>query len=293
MIIDFHTHTFPDFLAPKVIPKLEKGANIKAFVDGTLGDLQRSMEVARIDVSVVLPVATTPSQVATCNQSSCMLNEEYGSSIISFGAMHPDYEDYKLELKRMKEMGLKGIKLHPDYQTTVFDDIKYKRIIDTASELGMITVVHAGLDIGLPDPIHAVPRSIKNVIREVQPEKLVLAHMGGFHLWEEVMELLSGENVYLDTAFSLGKIQYLPEYPDEKRIYSMMSDELFMEMVRVFGEDRILFATDSPWGGQKETLEAFYKMPLTKTQQDKILGKNAMKLMALENEDEEINRSIR
>lgn len=293
MIIDFHTHTFPDFLAPKVIPKLEKGANIKAFVDGTLSDLQRSMAEAKVDVSVVLPVATTPSQVITCNNSSRTLNEEYGASIISFGAMHPDYEDYKVELKRIQAMGMKGIKLHPDYQTTVFDDIKYKRIIDTASELGLITVVHAGLDIGLPDPIHAVPRGIKNVIREVQPEKLVLAHMGGFCLWEEVMELLVGENVYLDTAFSLGKIHYLPDYPNEKRIYSMMSDELFMEMVHAFGEDRILFATDSPWGGQEETLEEFYKMPLTKFQQEKILGKNAMKLMALENEDEEINRNIR
>ncbi|MFI3173158.1 MAG: amidohydrolase family protein, partial [Eubacteriales bacterium] len=178
MIIDFHTHTFPDFLAPKVIPKLEKSACIKAFVDGTMEGLKASMLEAGIDMSVVLPVATSPAQVETCNNSAQKINEEQANKIHSFGAMHPDYADYKVELKRVKEMGLKGIKLHPDYQQTLFDDIRYKRILECATELDLVTVVHAGLDIGLPDPIHATPQIIKNLIDDVYPEKLVLAHMG-------------------------------------------------------------------------------------------------------------------
>lgn len=280
MVIDFHTHTFPEFLVSKVIPKLERGGNIHAYVDGTLGGLKKSMEEACVDISVLLPVATTISQVNTCNNGACKINEENPEDIISFGAMHPDFEDYKMELKRIQEMGLKGIKLHPDYQQTMIDDIKYKRIIDMASELGLITVVHTGIDIGLPGPVHASPKMLKNLITDVHPEKIVLAHMGGFQLWEESLELLSGENVYLDTAFSLGYINYFEEVRAEEK-FSMMRSELFMKMVDAFGEDRILFATDSPWGGQKETLQAFGEIPLTQEQRDKILSENARGLLRI------------
>lgn len=281
MIIDFHTHTFPDFLAPKVIPKLEQGGYIHSFVDGTVESLKKSMEIAQVDLSVVLPVATSVSQVNTCNNCAVAMNEERQELLLSFGAMHPDYEDYRAELIRIKDRGIKGIKLHPDYQTTVFDDIRYKRIVDVASELDLITVVHTGLDIGLPGPIHAVPQAIVNLIHDVKPEKLVLAHMGGFQLWEEALERLAGENVYLDTAFSLGDIQYFEDAPEEKRRYKMMDSELFMKMVDCFGEDRILFATDSPWGGQKETLDAFARLPLSTVQREKILSGNALKLLKI------------
>ncbi len=281
MIIDFHTHTFPDFLAPKVIPKLEKGSKMHASLDGTMASLEHSMEESGVDISIVLPVATSPSQVITCNNSSLSINEEKAGRIISFGAMHPEYEDYKNELRRIKEHGIKGIKLHPDYQNTMIDDMKYKRLIDAASELDLITIIHAGLDIGLPGPIHAVPTRIKNLVAEVKPEKMILAHMGGFSLWEEVIDVLAEENVYLDTAFSLGEINYMEDFPQEMAKYSMMSSELFHRMLQVFGEDRILFATDSPWAGQKETLESISKLELAEAQRRKILGENAYMLLGI------------
>lgn len=281
MVIDFHTHTFPDVLASKVIPKLERGAHMHAFLDGTLDGLKKSMERAGVDTSIVLPVATTVSQVSTCNNCAELINKENQNTLISFGAMHPDYEQYKEELYRIKNMGMKGIKLHPDYQQTMIDDIKYKRIIDVASNLGLITIIHAGIDIGLPGPVHAVPSAVKNLIDDVNPSKLVLAHMGGFNLWEHVLELLTGTNVYLDTAFSLGEINYFEEYPVDERKCKMMTEDVFLKMVHAFGEDKILFATDSPWGGQKETLKCFDKMNLTDRQKRKILSGNAMELLGL------------
>ncbi|MFI3207566.1 MAG: amidohydrolase family protein [Eubacteriales bacterium] len=280
MIIDFHTHTFPDFLAPKVIPKLEKGAYMYAFLDGTVRGLQKSMEESKVDVSVVLPVATNVSQVVTCNNGAKQMNDECSGSLISFGAMHPDFENYKEELRRIKDMGMLGIKLHPDYQRTKFNDIRYKRILETASELDLITLVHAGLDIGLPDPIHATPKMIKEVMTDVQPRKLVLAHMGGWQLWDDVMDQLVGEDVYIDTAFSLGRIHYYEDYPIEKHL-QMMNEEAFMKVMECFGEDKVLFATDSPWGGQKETLEALEGLPLSQVQKRKILCENAKGLLGL------------
>lgn len=281
MIIDFHGHTFPEFLVPKVIPKLEAGAHMHAYADGTLGGMLASMEVAGIDMSVVLPVATTVSQVQTCNRCAIEINEEYVGRLISFGAMHPDYEDYKKELLRIKNMGIKGIKLHPDYQQVMIDDIRYKRIISAASELGLITLIHAGIDIGLPGPVHAVPNAIKNLLVDVKSEKMILAHMGGFNMWEEAIDVIAGENVYLDTAFSLGEINYFSDYPIAERNCVMMKPDLFMKMVQAFGEDKILFATDSPWGGHAETLEAFQEIPLSEMQREKILCGNAKKLLGI------------
>ena len=143
MIVHFHTHIFPDKIAKKTIEKLEGIANVKAFTDGREVSLISSMEEAGVDLSLVLPVVTKPEQFATINDFAARLNEKYqGKSrrLFSFGGIHPDSPDYKRELRTIYDLGLKGIKLHPDYQSTYFDDMKYMRILDYASELGLITM---------------------------------------------------------------------------------------------------------------------------------------------------------
>lgn len=165
----------------------------------------------------------------------------------------------------MKHMGFKGIKLHPDYQETFIDDIRYKRIISYASELDLIVSVHAGFDPGYPDCIHCPPQKALDVIRDVQPQKLVLAHMGGFMMWDEVEAYLTGENIWMDTAAVFG---HIPE-------------EQFVRIVRAHGADRILFATDSPWGGQKEFAEYFRNLPLSDEEKEAIARGNARKLLGM------------
>ncbi|HKL98568.1 MAG TPA: amidohydrolase family protein, partial [Mobilitalea sp.] len=142
MIIDFHAHIFPDRIAKKTIEFLETKGHIKAFTDGTLEGLKRSMKENNIDRSVVLPVVTRPEQFESVNTYAAEITGREG--IISFGGIHPDTEDYKDKLLRIKELGLIGIKLHPDYQKTFIDDPKMIRIIDYATELGLIVIIHAG-----------------------------------------------------------------------------------------------------------------------------------------------------
>ena len=101
--------------------------------------------------------------------------------VISFGGLHPDSANYREELKTLKNMGFQGIKLHPAYQETMFHDIRYKRIVSYASELGLIITVHGGYDPGYPDCVYCTPQMAAEVIDEVQPEKLVIAHMGGLN----------------------------------------------------------------------------------------------------------------
>ena len=244
MIVDFHTHIFPDKIAAKTIEKLENIASVKAFTDGREQSLTASMQAAGVDLSVVLPVITRPEQFDTVNEFAMQLNEKYQQQqtrLLSFGGIHPDTLDFRRELRIIKKLGLLGIKLHPDYQNTYFDDIKYMRILDYASELGLISVVH------------------------VQPENLVLAHYGSFDLWQGVEELLVGENVYFDTAYTFGFIE----------------DSTFLRILKNHGADKILFATDSPWSGQKESLEHLRKLGLAKEEQEQILGKNAQRLLGL------------
>ena len=125
MIIDFHTHIFPDGIAPKTIPFLEQRSGIQANTDGMLKGLLRAMEETNVDVSVVHPVVTKPSQFDTVNQFAKMVNDSCDGKVISFGGIHPDCEDYKGKLEYIKELGLPGIKLHPDYQGVFIDDERY------------------------------------------------------------------------------------------------------------------------------------------------------------------------
>ena len=268
MIVDFHTHIFPDKIAKKTIEKLEDIANVKAFTDGREVSLISSMEEAGVDLSLVLPVVTKPEQFVTINDFAARLNEKYqGKSrrLFSFGGIHPDSPDYKRELRTIYDLGLKGIKLHPDYQSTYFDDMKYMRILDYASELGLITIVHTGIDIGFPDHVRCTPMMIRRVLDEVAPEKLVLAHYGGFKMWEEAGELIAGKNVYLDTAY----------------LFDFIEDDLFLQILKKHGADRVLFATDSPWSGQKESLSHLRGLSIPKEDLDKILGGNACELLNL------------
>lgn len=265
MIIDFHTHAFPDKIAAGTIKNLESKAGLTASTDGTVKGLLASMEDAGVDMSVVLPVVTKPGQFETVNAFATSVNEQYKGKLLSFGGIHPDTEDYKKELDRIKELGLKGIKIHPDYQGVMIDDVRYMNIIEYADSLDLIILTHAGIDIGLPDPVHCPPDRMRKVMDKLHPQKMVVAHYGGWNQWEEVYEYLAGENLYLDTAFS----------------FPYIKEDMFYKILKKHGTDRVLFATDCPWGYQKKDVESLRKLDLTEEVKECIFYKNAKKLLEI------------
>lgn len=249
MVIDIHTHTFPDKLAAPTIRKLQGACHTRAFTDATNAGLAASMARAGIDSSVVLPVATNPHQVAHVNESAAQINARgRGTGIYSFGCIHPDCPDPRGELARIAALGLKGIKLHPAYQATRFDDIRYLRILDRAGELGLVVLTHAGIDIGIPAPTYCDPEMVLRALEQVGPVTLILAHMGGWRQWDQVEALLPQSSVLLDTAFSYGDLTPLEGHPFSEDQLHMMEQEQFVRFVRKFGAQRLLFGTDSPWG---------------------------------------------
>ena len=289
MIIDFHTHIFPDKIAGKTIESLGKLAGVKAATDGTLNGLLNSMEKSETDMSVIMPVCTKLEQFDSINAFAKKVNDTYKGKLLSFGGIHPDCENPKEKLKYIKSLGLPGIKIHPDYQKVMIDDIRFMRIIEYASELNLIILTHAGIDIGLPEPVHCPPDKMRKVLDTIKPEKMVLAHLGGWKQWEQVYEFLAGENVYLDTAFLFGvgmKENDLSEGKEKGRcglenFCNYIEQDMFLKILEKHGTEKILFATDSPWSDAKAGIQYVNNLPVSEEMKQQILGGNAKKLLEI------------
>ena len=273
MIIDFHTHIFPDKIAAKTVGHLAQVGAVIAYTDGTLHDLKRSMRDSGVTHSVVLPIVTKPEQFKHINEFAQAIThiepDEDGLSIISFGSIHPDSANYKEELRIIKQKGLKGIKLHPYYQSTYIDDIKYERIIDYASQLGLLVSIHCGRDLGYPCQIYATPEQLKRMLRDVfcgfSPNNLILAHLGGHDMENQSEELLVGGDFYMDLAY----------------ILRLIPPEQTLRMCRNHGIEKILFATDSPWSEQHLDIAHLKTLGFTQEELDMILYKNGARLLGL------------
>lgn len=295
MIIDFHTHTFPEKIAENTLKILRSKSHTRSFSDGTVRGLLEGNGMAGIDLSVVLPVATAPAQVEHINTRAAeqntiwFQNEERPCGVLSFACMHPEHENPAAELKRIKNLGFRGIKIHPAYQNHDIDDLPFLRILDQCAELGLPAVTHAGWDIGFPGVECCLPQKIRRAVRTVDPEgrtlRLVAAHMGGWRCWEEVPELLADTGVYLDTSFSTGRLHPLEgeEYDGyyEGKEISMLNPDGFMELYSAFGAERLLFGTDSPWSSREESLGFLRRLPVPDRELALILGGNASRLLCL------------
>ena len=279
MIIDFHTHIFPEKIASRAISGMQAVSHAAVFCDGTLAGLRASMADAGIAYSVVLPVATNPAKLTSMNDAAIALNGKDG--IFHFGAVHPQADNWKQELDRIAAAGLKGIKIHPHYQETDIDDIRYLRLLGRAAELGLLTVMHSGLDIGYPGVVRCSPAMTASALNQLGNIPIILAHMGGWKNWDQVADLLGPTGCMLDTAISIGRIA--PLDPDHYRPEELplLDDTSFCSLVRAFGSKRILFGTDSPWANQKAEAERIRSMPLTEAEKEDILWRNASRLLKL------------
>ncbi len=280
MIIDMHTHVFPERIAKRAIEELEHKADegsgkeraLRARTDGTLEGLKRSMSENGIDCSLVLPVATKPSQFESINLYASEINGKDG--IFSFGGIHPDCDSIFEKLCYIKSLGLRGVKVHPDYQKCFAGDPKYIEIVEGCIKLGLYITFHAGWDIGFPEPMHCSPEEFSEAyapVFERYPSErndphVILAHLGGVTTPIRTLKSLCGMPILLDMAFTLEN----------------MSETKITDIIQAHGADKVLFATDSPWSGQGECKEKFLALPLTEKEKDLIAYKNAMKVLGID-----------
>lgn len=280
MIVDAHSHIFPDNIAKNALKKLQAGSNAGIFCQATEKALTASMAQAGIDLCINLPCGTNPAKVRQINQLSAHRNSRQ-KKIFSIGCIHPDCADVKAELALAARLGLKAVKIHPYFQNHDFDDPAYLRLMEAAGELGLIVVAHTGTDLGYPGVYRCTTPMIANVLKSVRGVRMVLAHMGGCGNWEDVLEVVADSDVMLDCAYSLGCTLDMEGKP-MAGMPSLLTAEQFMDMEKVLGPERILFGTDSPWMDQKDTLELFQALPLSPEARERILWKNAMELYNLQ-----------
>lgn len=263
MLIDFHTHCFPDEIAQKAVSKLSYASGgLKPHTNGTLSGLKESMEKSKTDISVTLSIATNAEQQKNVNDFAALLNNEEG--IVAFGSVYPRADDALYELERIKTLGLKGVKFHPDYQHFSVDDEKLKPIYKKISELGLITVFHAGVDYGFPPPYGGTPEKMERALMWFD-SPVIASHWGGLGSGEEVLKRLAGKDMYFDTSFGYGTI---PKFYAQK-------------IAEKHGVDRILFGTDTPWHTAKMEMRLINSLGFSEMELEKIKFKNALNLLKI------------
>jgi predicted TIM-barrel fold metal-dependent hydrolase len=265
-ILDFHNHIFPENVAQKVIDSLQKEMGFTPYGAGTVTGLKKEMEHSGVKVCLTLSVAVSPSLVETTNRWLLSQKED---GFIPIGSIHPLFEDYKSEVKHLKEAGMKGIKFHSLFQQIRPDDERIFHVYEEIINQGMFFIFHSGPGMRTKpgEEILATPERIKRLLDIFPKMTMVVAHFGGFHMFEEAKKHLLGKNVYMDTSYPPGLCFQPPEW--------------VLEMIHGHNPDRILFGTDTPFARQKEDAEYILRLPISEDLKEKILWKNGRRLLGL------------
>jgi uncharacterized protein len=259
MIVDIHTHAWPDKVSLKAKEHLEAHYTVKFCGDPTVKTLLSFMDGNSIDMSVICAVASRPEQVKSINDWLFSLKDP---RIKYFCALHPEYPQWKEELKRIRSKTC-GIKLQPSFQEFFVDDEKIFPVYEEVEKLGLCLLFHSGDELTPEMIVRATPKRLLAVRQRFPGLKMIAAHFGGFRQWEEVKECLLGKDIYFDTSAFFG---YLPD--DQAR-----------ELLLNHPADRILFGTDFPIRNQKVDLDYLDKLGLPLELKEKILGGNARELL--------------
>lgn len=259
-IIDAHAHVFPEKITAKATESIGEFYHMPMFTDGSVQTLLNAKKTLGISKFLIQSVATTPLQVESINNFIAEMVRQYPDTFIGFGALHPDMDDPDAEIERIVSLGLKGVKLHPDFQEFPADSNAAMKLYEKiAGRLPLL--IHAGdkrYD-------YSGPKRIANLLNAFPQMDVIAAHFGGWSQWDEAMEHLGGLRVWVDTSSSLYEL----------------SVEKARELIACFGDDYVLFGTDFPMWKAEDELERIAKLGLSEEQLEKIFHLNAERLLKL------------
>lgn len=264
-LIDFHAHAFPDKVAPGAIAALTSVVGPINQTDGTLADTIRfQSEVLHTDHFLLFNIPTTPHQQRRANDFVLAANGQNDGQVISFGSLHPRAEDACDELRRLIDAGIKGIKFHPEYQDFDMDDPSVYPLYEAIAEAGLVMTFHGGVDPAFPGRDRSCPQRAAAMVKDFAGAKIVIAHMGDSADGFGTLEHLCGLDCWLDTSMAA----------------TQMPPAQFEAIINAHGADKILFATDCPWGG-KATYDRVASLPLSVEEKEKIFWRNACALLGI------------
>lgn len=265
MLIDLHTHCFPDALAPRAIASLAATAASTGFVpltDGTAAGTEAALRAAGIDRGVVCNIATNAHQQAKVNDFAIATNARRGM-LTALGSVHPDSDCIEAELDRLCAAGIRGIKIHPDYVGIDLDDPRFTPILDGAAARGLFVITHAGFDPLSPEHVHATPAMLRRVLDDHPALTLIAAHVGGMRECAGVLAHLVGTRIHIDTSMAC-------RMAEEEGLAPLLET-----ILREHDPARILFASDLPWTDPGASLAYCRSLGLP----DRIYADNAIALL--------------
>ena len=252
-ITDAHAHIFPEAIARKAAGAIGGFYDgVEMWGDGTKEVLLANCGRAGVGRCFVHSVATSPKQVRHINDFIAQSAAGSGGRLVGFATMHPDFPDIAGELDRALEMGLVGVKLHPDMQLFAIDDPRAMRIYEEMAKRRMRLVAHTG------DSRYdfSNPGRTAHVLRSFPEMKVQCAHFGGYSVWEEVFEQLEGLGAYTDTSSS----------------FFCLDNDRAMRLIRFFGPEKCMFGSDYPMWDVRDELRRFDTLPLTEAERALILN---------------------
>lgn len=276
MIIDFHTHNFPDSIAPRAIASMVEMLRHQfiPFGDGTLACQLADAKANGIDRCVMCPIATKPSQADVILRTALEIRdgargEEAARVIIPLASVHPADPDFKAHLKAIADAGIPGIKLHPYYQGFRLDDPAVFPFFAAVRDLGLIVTAHCGYDHGfLNVPMCCGPAEIVALLAAVPGlgPRFVAAHLGGREGNPPgATDMLLETGCLIDTAC----LEILQDDPDAIRV------------METWPADRVVFGTDYPWNRQHRLVEWVKAHRPSAVEQEAIFRLNAERLLGL------------
>lgn len=274
-VIDFHTHNFPDALAPRAVESMVKklDGRLVPFGDGTVATQLRDMAAAGVDKAVVCPVATKPTQFQVIlDRAKAVRDGEFGEEaanrLVQLCSVHPADQDFEEHIRQVAVAGFKGVKVHPYYQGFALDDPKVVPYFKAICDAGLFVIAHCGIDLGFVDsPMTCGPAQIAALLKAVPGLTFVAAHLGGSggnppHATDALLEF---ENCFLDTAV----VNVCDEDAECRRVMTE------------WPADRLLFATDYFWRDEGFIAGWVRQCRPDPAEQELIFSKNAHRLLGL------------
>ncbi len=227
MFVDCHTHVFHPRIAEKAMRQLHEHYGILCRCKGTAEDLAERSRKAGIDHCVALCAATSAAQVRPCNAYAVQLQKGY-PFISAFGSIHPDCAEWKNQLDFLRQNGIRGIKLHPDFQGYRLDDPRLLPIFEEAQD-SFVFSMHIG-DSLPPELNPSCPYKLAAILDTFPRLNVIAAHLGGYRQWKYALDVIAGRDVWLDTSSCMQEIP----------------DELLKAILKKHPRERVLFGTDYP-----------------------------------------------
>lgn len=258
--IDVHAHIFPDEIAGRASVSIGDFYYLPMRYDAKVSTLIDLGEKHGIDLFVVHSVATTPEQVISINDFIAQSVREHPDKFIGFATLHADFPNMEQEIDRIIGLGLKGIKIHPDFQCFKIDDRQAFKIYE-AIEGRLPLLVHTG-DYRFE---YSKPSRLAKVMDRFPKLDVIGAHFGGWSEWNLAAKFLAGRRLYVDTSSSLYALT-----PQRAR-----------KLIDLFGVDNVLFGSDYPMWNPGDELDLIDRLDLNDLEKEKILHINAEKLLKI------------